>query len=85
MLCNLQKRLCKIINKYSDKRNINIHAYIISSVTQYHKKFRSVYVDSTSITRNKSIILPNICEKIGANRSYITATKTFNSLPKNLK
>ena len=83
---NLQIRLCKVINKYSDRRIINIHeSYVVNTVTYYHKNLKSMYLDSTSITRNKSIILPKTYKRIGANRSYITAIKNFNKLPKNLK
>lgn len=59
--------------------------FVIQSLLQHYETCKEQYINSASITRNKSIILPKINTTITQKSSYYTALKYFNLLPNELK
>lgn len=51
----------------------------------YYNDLKMQYLNSTSITRNKSIIVPVSKKRISDKNCYLKAISVFNALPNNLK
>ena len=48
-------------------------------------KLKDIYINNTSITRNKCVLLPKMNKAISDKNSYVIAIKTFNTLSNDLK
>ena len=46
---------------------------------------KNIFTNSNSKTRNKAVLLPKIDKRVSEENNYITAIKTFNQLPNELK
>lgn len=88
-LQGLQTRLLKIISKNSfltDKYPMSIEqSFQYESLSYHYNELQSLYLESNSITRNKSIQLPKRYKKVSIKNSYIRAISAFNNLPNELK
>ena len=51
----------------------------------YYNEMKNIFINSKSKTRNKAILLPKIDKRVSEKNNYITAIKTFNQLPSELK
>lgn len=89
LIQKIQTKILKIINKnlFPGKNYPpNIYQmFKIESVTYYYKELKEKYLQSTSKTRNKNLLLPNMRKTVSDKNSYIVALKTFNVLPNELK
>lgn len=89
LLQNHQNRILKIINKNNfivDKNPLNIkQTYTFECLKFHYTELSSIYLNSNSITRNKSIIVPRRFKSIGGKSNYVKATSIFNVLPLELK
>lgn len=73
---------CFLLNNYP----LNIkQTFTLESLMYYYDKLKSMYLESKSKTRNKSILLPKMQKTVSDKNSYIEAIKTFNTLPNDLK
>lgn len=88
-LQELQTRIIKIISKNSfliDKYPLNIEqSFQYESLKYHYKELQSLYVESNSITRNKSLQIPRRYKRVSIKNSYIRAITAFNNLPNDLK
>ena len=86
---SLQKRLLKIINKnkfIGDKNPMSLdQIFSYESLSYYYEELQSAYINSNSITRNKSIQIPRRYLNISAKSSHMRAIIQFNNLPNELK
>lgn len=82
-LCYLQEKFIKIL------KNNNIptleELYITKCLVFHYRRLSLTFSTSTSITRNKEIILPKHKKTIFEKNSLYTAIKYFNKLPNHLK
>lgn len=89
MLQRLQSKLLKIIFKDNFdilKKPLNLdQLFALESLLFHYNVLKSKYYHSNSITRNKNILLPQICKTVGSRNSYIKAIQIYNNLPKELK
>ena len=46
---------------------------------------KNIFTNSNSNTRNKAILLPKIDKRVSEKNNHVTAIKTFNQLPSELK
>ena len=46
---------------------------------------KNIFINSNSMARNKTILLPEIDKRVSEQNNHITAIKTFNQLPNELK
>ena len=89
MLQKLQYKLLKLVNKNKliiDKNPLNLEQlFAYESLIFHYKELTDKYLSSNSITRNKSILIPQRYKAISSKNSRIKAISLFNSLPNNLK
>ena len=57
----------------------------IRSRIYHYESLKNSFINSTSITRNKSIKLPFTCMSVSNKMSSIEAIKAFNSRPNEMK
>lgn len=84
----LQTRILKIISKNRILTNYPLRLeqmFAYESLLYHYKSLSSLYTNSKSITRNKSINLPVIKKSIHSKNSYIKAISLFNKLPNHMK
>ena len=55
------------------------------SLKYYYNKMKNTFINSKSKTRNKAILSPKIEKRVSEKNNYITAIKTFNQLPNELR
>lgn len=89
-LQNLQNKLLRIISKKNQcliaKHPLRLdQAFILESVLFHYHEFSTKFTTSKSLTRNKSLQMPKLNKTIYKNSSYITALRTYNSMPNDLK
>ena len=88
-LQSLQNRILKLVNKNTfeiDKMPCNIRQlFTLESLVYHYESLKNIFINSTSITRNKSIKLPSSCMSVSNKMSSIEAIRTFNSLPNEMK
>lgn len=89
LIQNLQNRLLKIVNKdqsvtHNSPFNLK-QCFAYESLYFHYNALREKYTNSKSITRNKSLKLPQICKAVGGKNSFMRAVTLFNSLPNELK
>lgn len=89
LLQNIQNRILKIVNKNKfvvSNNPLNLSQTFSYEALRYHfSTLKNLFVHSNSITRNKSIQLPNRKRNISSKNSYIKAIQLFNTLPNELK
>ena len=88
ILQNLQTRILKIINKNSFDNNLPLNLkqlFDYESIVYNYNTLKNIFLNSESVTRNKSIQLPKYVKTISNNNNYINAIKLYNSLPNELK
>ena len=51
----------------------------------YYNEVKDIFTNSNSKTRNKAVLLPKMDKRVSEKNNYITAIKTFNLLPNELK
>lgn len=89
LLQRLQNKLLKIIYKNHfvvDKKPLNLNQiFAFESLKYYYNMFKDKFINSNSITRNKSIVVPRRCKTIISKSSYIKAINVFNDLPNEYK
>lgn len=89
LLKNHQKKLLKIVNK----NKFNVHSnplkleqlFSFESLKYHYNELKDKFLNSNSITRNRSIQLPKRFKTISSKNSIIRAINVFNSLPNKLK
>jgi hypothetical protein len=88
-LQGLQTRIIKIISKNSfliDKYPLNIEqSFQYESLKYHYSELQSLYLESNSITRNRSLQIPRRYKKVSIKNSYIRAITAFNNLPNDFK
>ena len=88
ILQNLQTRILKIINKNSFDNNLPLNLkqlFDYESIVYNYNTLKNIFLNSESVTRNKSIQLPKYVKTISNKNNYINAIKLYNSLPNELK
>lgn len=89
LLQRLQYRILRIINKNHfalDYLPLRLEQlYSLETLTYHYQELKHTFLQSESITRNKSIIVPLRHKSISAKNSCIKAIVLFNSLPNELK
>lgn len=89
LLQRLQNRILKIVNKnlfITSKNPLNLdQLFAFESLKFHYNDLRDKFLNSSSITRNKSILLPARRKTISRKNSYIRAISIFNNLPNELK
>ena len=89
LIKSIQKRLLKIINKnkfIGDKNPMSLdQIFSYKSLSYYYEELQSAYINSNSITRNKSIQIPRRYLNISVKSSHMRAIIQFNNLPNELK
>ena len=86
ILQSYQNKITKFMRNSSDLSGyLNIkQLFVLNSLLFYYDDFTQRYTQSSSKSRNKTLILPKIKKSVFRNSSLIVAMNTFNSLPKNL-
>lgn len=59
--------------------------FAFESIKYKYNELKNIYIESTSITRNKIITLPRINKTVSNKSNNIKAIKIYNQLPKELK
>ena len=59
--------------------------FTLESIVYHYESLKNSFINPTSITRNKSIVLPSTGASVSNKMSSIEAIKAFNSLPNELK
>ena len=88
LLQNIQNRLLKLVfkNTFVKNKPMNIKQLYRWDCLKYHyNEMKNLFSNSNSKTRYKAIILPKIDKRVSDKNNYITAIKTFNLLPNELK
>ena len=87
LLQNIQNRLLKLVfkNTFEQNKPMNIkQLFTWDCLKYYYNEMETIFTNSNSKTRNKAILLPKI-DKSKRKSNHITAIKTFNQLPNELK
>lgn len=89
MLQSLQNKILKIIFKNRQEIEnypLNIEQlFTLESLKFHYAVLKDLFVNSTSVTRNKNIQLPKMNKTLSSKNSKIRAITTFNMLPNELK
>lgn len=89
LLQSFQNKLLKIVNKdrfIIDKNPLNIRQmFSLESILFHYKILKDQYITSGSVTRKKSILIPQRCKTLSIKNSYISAISVYNVLPNDLK
>lgn len=89
LLQNLQRKILKIINKntfYTQDNPPNLEQlFTFEALKIHYSDLKTKFENSTSVTRNKSLILPKNNKRVSDKKSYNKAIITYNSLPNELK
>ena len=88
MIQKAQNRILKIISKNTFQKIVPLNlqqAFAYDSLMFHYNKLKEQFINSTSITRNKTILLPKYGKTISTKDSYIKSINTFNALPNDLK
>lgn len=82
---NLQKKLIKMISKntlFTTNLPLNLEQlFSLESLIYHYNSLKTIYLQSESITRNKSIPLPKMIKRVSNKNNYILAIKLYNRLP----
>lgn len=83
-LQSLQNKILNIIQPNTIILNLR-QTFLIDSLLLHYDTLRSTYINTSSVTRNKSIRLPKINKSL-LKKSYVyTAINCFNAMPNSLK
>lgn len=86
---NLQKKLIKMISKntlFTTNLPLNLEQlFSLESLIYHYNSLKTIYLQSESITRNKSIPLPKMIKRVSNKNNYNLAIKLYNRLPNELK
>lgn len=88
LLQNLQNRILKIVNKNKFVQNnpMNLDKlFTYESLIYYYCDLKDKYLNSNSVTRNKSIIISIYNKRVSNKNCYLKAISIFNILPQELK
>ena len=88
-LLNFQKRILKIVNKNTflsqDDYPLTLEQlYTFESLWYHYNNLKNQFINSSSITRNKNLIIPKTKRKISNKNSYYRALMIYNQLPNEL-
>lgn len=59
--------------------------FSLESLIYHYNSLKTIYLQSESITRNKSIPLPKMIKRVSNKNNYNLAIKLYNRLPNELK
>ena len=88
LLQNIQNRLLKLVFKNTFEQNIPMNIrqlFTWDCLKYYYNEMKDIFTNSNSKTRNKAVLLPKMDKRVSEKNNYITAIKTFNLLPNELK
>ena len=86
ILCNIQKKILKLISNAHEKRPLNIlQNYALNSIIYNYNYLRNTFKNSNSTSRHKTLQLPRTRNVIGKKTYKYTSIEIINKFPTNLK